>query len=114
MHTALGLSQGLPLSVTIEIPLANEEISHSIRGNVHRIREIVFKRSPARIRNSSNLDVHSMDQFYDAVYELLTSFDNLPMLEWITLNHAFDYYSLSMIKTAFPVTPKLHGVKFWC
>jgi len=113
---ALKLSRDLPLCVTIEIPAADCVLNgpDSIKGEIYRIRELVFKRSPDKIRNSCNLDVHSMDQFYDTAYDLLKAFDTLPRLEWITLNHAFDYYSLSMIKRTFPPTPHLKGIKFWC
>lgn len=116
MHKALFFSRALPLCVTIEVPMINaiDGQPHPIWKETHRLRELVFKRNPSRIRNSSTLDVHLMDLFYEGVYTLLKGIEQLPVLEWITLNHAFDYYSLSMTKRDFPSTPRLKGIKFWC
>jgi hypothetical protein len=108
MPTALSLSRGLSLYVTIEIPVEidNFDLLNSIRGEARRIRELVFKYSRA----------DSMGMFHDDVYELLISFNNLPILEWITLNYAADSYNLSMIKRPFPSpsAPRLKGIRFWC
>jgi hypothetical protein len=54
-----------------------------------------------------------MDDFYDSTQELIKCMDNLPALEFITLNHGFEFYSLSMTRR-FYNTPRLKGVRFWC
>jgi hypothetical protein len=113
-HAAIRLSQKLPLSVTIEIPLPPSAFPHPIWWDAPRIRDLTFKRSPRLVRSASTTDVGAMDEFYDAIFELLTPLRTLPMLEFLTILHHFDYYSLSMTKVGFPVTPMLKGIKFWC
>lgn len=116
---ALYLSRKLPLSVTMELPfpfptlgLSNQD-RHPILSNAYRIRNLTVKRTPFSIRSVSNVDVTAMDSFYDCTSALLTLMETLPILEILTLNHGFDYYSLSMSRK-FTNTPRLKGVRFWC
>lgn len=109
---ALKYSRSYPLTVTIELP-AVQGRGHRIWGEVHRIKEITFRRSAESIRNVSAVDVSAMDYFYDKVYMLLNTFESIP-IENITVDHSFDFYSLSMMKQRFPKAPKLKGLTYWC
>ncbi|KAG8836342.1 hypothetical protein FRC17_005628 [Serendipita sp. 399] len=110
----LPLSKDLPLSVTVEIPSAAMNRTHRIWEEIDRIRDLTFKRSPQRIRSQSPVDVGAMERFYDSVFLHLCYFKTLPSIETLTMDHAFDYYSLSMVEPRFPATPKLKAIHFWC
>ena len=110
---ALKYSRSYPLTVTIDLPFVAYGREHRIWEEIHRIKEITFKRSAESIRNVSVVDVTAMDYFYDKVYMLLNGFDSIPT-EHIIVDHSFDFYSLSMMKQRFPKTPKLKGLTYWC
>ncbi|KAG8815680.1 hypothetical protein FRC18_001358 [Serendipita sp. 400] len=109
----LPLSKDLPISVTVEIPSVALDKTHRIWKEMKRIRDLAFKRSPERIRTQSPVDVLAMERFYDTVFHHLSSFDILP-IETLTMDHAFDYYSLSMVERRFPIAPNLKAIHFWC
>ncbi|KAG8770998.1 hypothetical protein FRC15_003676, partial [Serendipita sp. 397] len=108
----LPLSKDLPISVTVEIPSVALDKTHRIWKEMKRIRDLAFKRSPERIRTQSPVDVLAMERFYDTVFHHLSSFDILP-IETLTMDHAFDYYSLSMVERRFPIAPNLKAIHFW-
>lgn len=114
MRVALHLSQGLHLSLTMEIPLPESMGSDLLRSEANRIRSITFKRTPSSIRSASNVDVTAMDHFYDSAYGLLVTVGCFPVLESVSLNHGFDFYSLSMSLRTLPIMPHLRRVKYWC
>lgn len=119
MQMALHLSNDLPLSVTMEIPFRfpipwlGAEQRHPILRNAYRVKDLTLRRTPSSVRAVLNVDVGAMDAFYDSAQELLKRMEDLPALEFLTLNHGFEFYSLSMTKR-FYNTPQLKGVRFWC